>query len=796
MKFVVDRAGFSMVQLMFAIAIMGVLAAFAIGLLLSGGKERRLSLAKTEVLTNEQRIFQTIQKDLDRAIKVTGSTLDSFPGIRGRTEARPTGENSDSLTLYIEEFGHFSHGQIAITEVGDLRIAGTTPGNNELGFIHEVITQNDLFLITNLARTNILERKSGQLVDGLNQPIDIDIALTHNLIAGDFAAARNSLRAVTEVVYELNDREQLIRRTRMRSHAAPFKQKVISDQVKKFHIAYVFQRTNFNGIAFTLDQQNPFPSREAPLTFLGQFETNPPLTWSDIRSVQISLETATNAPHGIQLATADASDFSFNGNELTHRSSRWIEPEKYSMRQFDEGFSGDEICPVNDRTTHCTQRFSHCFQNTDREAPDWRGFGDLRENAPYCNCVGDQNGGPGVPGDLDWLDSDDRAVLNQCAAAFDGCNDWNLSTQHPGMQLVCSCLQNPERLYNLEMNTGLGYQTYNYRADLMPQNAGQVTTRDEDAGDPVNEIRCRDYQNLIATNQPGGVASCDASAQRFFAAEGNIGDVNAWANACGCLTFDRDANNNDTAIEIDGRAKNFGRLCGVAVDNLPRCDNTVTAAGVTTPDGVTTAGGVYRTRGAENPQGLTPEDAGLCACIQNNVGRPDFNPPDQANGGVFRNDWDFRENRILNPPPAGEQRPADPEPFQQGVIPPRFGSAAEQVFNFNPQIGGDANQIPVIQSQCAVNFCRDGRTGTSCCAVQRAPIILPPGWPTAAPADFDPELLEAWSNTHSGFCNDACTGNEVQIVRERITGTAQGGRLPNICGGPNAGGGATTIGGI
>lgn len=766
------KSGYSLIQLMIGLLIAVVLIGSALVSFLSGRKERQLSHSKTQLLSIEKQILDTLKADLDKAIRVTGrSSINRRPGIEGRTSPRnPTNDPFDMLTLYTEEFGHFSWTNIEIDSSNPPHIKllvremqNAAGALNESGFIFKILKHNDFFMISNLTNTNVMEKtaQSPGPIAGQNEVL-IHLDPT-DFQAGDFSADVNTLRAVSKVVYEIDNQKRLIRTQTMKLNGTPNK-RVIAEGIQRFHLDYVAGQKNYRGTDFVPAP----PGKEAPFSYLGEIVTSPAMTWSDIQGVRVGIEIMGKGPSGIQIASLDDSGFSLSNQNLVRSATFWIHPEKYSIRAFDAGFQGEEPCRLTDPASRCNPQFSHCFDKPDRNAADWAGYGDV--NGPYCQCV-DSSGR--IPMNRAWENLSERPRIEACAQAFDACSSWEVLAVHPGMQLVCGCLQDGGRFYNRTPTNHptLGYQTFGNNSQPMPA-ASEVHIPQPNQ---PNLIRCDRYQHLTWNGGFAQANTCDDSARRFY--EG-AATQNIWANACDCRRYDYDQNGNDDLHTlISGAAKNWIRTCGVQTSAAhPRCEST------------RASNGEFKLSTTQNPHGLTEEEATLCACIEQGQnptnGLPSI-PLSEGDRGGYNILWDFRAPR-WDGTGAG-QTFADPGPWS-GTPSVTYGSHLSQVSTANIQNG------PALQNRaCAEAFCRDGRWGLSC-VVHHNNNPMPPYQSPNPQLWPDPPPNPNWALHHSEYCSPnipwwvSQVPDEIRTVRERITGTPPGGVLPPNCGGPNTGG--------
>ncbi len=765
--------GFSLIQLVVGFAISAIVLAIVANRFSVQRRVLAFENQKSDLRTSSEQIYQRIAKDLAKAVRITGFTSNTLSGISGRTANRASETENDPLTIYVEEHGQLSADIVSINP-NQLQVeAAANTGITEAEFVRHVALNNDYFLLSNLNRTNLLTRLPNSATTW--SPTSPELLTVLHANAADFTAQDFSettrLRAASRIDYFVDSQNQLIRRRVMRVNSP--RDEIVAQDVNLFQVDFSFrsQDPDSNRGVFNA------PKKQNPISFPGSSAyvcTNPPVnqtcaSWNDVEQIRVTLQIKDEIAPGLEKLVASTEEFIASQSELTFKTQAWITPYRYEIDQFSSQGSGQEVCRVNDSRTRCDADFSHCFTESSRASPKWKGFGDLQ--GPYCQCLG---GSQNVPSTLTY-NANTKDQLDQCAAAFNGCEDNWLKAIHPGIQLACMCLHKgendnqPNVYYNKGYDPGLHYEVYDFKqASKMPKQASDlaiVMTSQSPSGNPEaippNEVACKYYQNI--DNQVP--VSCDSAAQQYFdVAWGNSNAVTTWADHCGCLTHDIDALGNPRwDIEIMGRAKNLGRLCGLTGFN--RCDNTRNSDGryILSDQNTNT-----------HIQGLSQTDAALCDCLDD-AGLA----PTDLNRGVWNQTWDLRSPRQDGNNPGV---PADPTPWPGqnfGNATTTFGSAGARVSNIsNAQIGPNGNPNVAVSLSCTQSLCQGGeRPGISCCA---NPIPNSINWTI---------LVDPWRATHSGYCTWMCNGDEVQTVREKITGTGQGGTLPTGCGGPAPGGG-------
>lgn len=765
-----SKKAFTLTELMLSLGFGLLLIAGAIFFARSMSRKISDSQKSLRLISTKDRIFQSVMEDLNHAIYFDGeSTKETMSyggglihGARGLSrwpdQPRANPEDSDELIIVAEKFSGLS--QPVHVQVSNLLFTST--GESSLDdFVSQSFQRFQLFSLT---RTNARE-----LVEKESFISDTEISVKNgDQVLADLQTEDANLTPIELVRYRIQE-DNLVRETYSdfeELSGAPISSKVIARDVSKFQVDYGFRDRSRS---LVLPDHRLSHPEEFQFPFCSGGNCCDPSTqncpaFSDVFDLQVSLDLFYEASEEMEFS--EQSGFHLEGDHVVYSTARVIIPGQLGILTADTDLSGQSGCNPNDIFTRCTADCDGAFTSSDRNSPRWQGY---KTGSPYCVCG--TNGDEFTPPEVNrqgmpaWQTRGTNTRINACLAAFNPCSTSWLRSIHPGAWLACSCLQPRSDVVNQQDDGtySLLFNEDNLQSGLLDQLANPASE---------NNMFCRDFR------------SCDDKIALYLGA-GNLPIQNPWEQRCGCLTHNIDENGQVQADqEIYSHARRWNKLCNLtAIDpndgNSPTCSNTIEADS-----------DVYRMKLFEenlNPQGLKPDDAMFCECLrQNNAGG-------RYNGVSNNSDFDLR---VPNPDGASEIVNS-PERANKGT----FGSQDSLVIDqFTALVPTDTNGDGQVDSfstadlsggSCDENYCRNIRVGLGCTTSTHPSSNNLIG--------FIRSQLAPRFRDYANYCTDqAVTSlrvnpgnrNEIQRVREIITGTAAEGRLPDWCGGDGSEGSA------
>jgi len=725
-----------------------------------------------QIVKNKDRIYQILTEDLNRAIYFDGQSTEEsvsyggglIQGARGLSRwpdtVRSSSTDNDELIIVAEKFPGLSQ---------PVQISGALVTYNSINeetldsFIAESFQKFNLFSLTITSSRELVEK------DGFsaNELTVQNGAVVLSELQGQVA----NLSPVELIKYKVSN-DQLVRQSFLRfedlnSDSNAVSSRVLAENVSKFQVDYGFR--NRTGSLLLPDHRLSHPE-EFQTPYCQGPNCCDPLTehcpgFADVFDVEVSVDLFFENANEIDLS-GDAG-FQQVGNRVIYSVSRVIIPGQLGILTADTDLTGQIGCNPNDIFTRCNADCDGAFTSPDRNSPRWIGY---QTGSPYCQC-GTNNGDFTPPeirreGMPSWETRGANTRIKACLAAFNPCSTGWLQSLHPGAYLACNCLQ--PRSDTVQQNNDGSYSLMFDESDLQSVLLDSLSNPSSE-----HNMDCRAYRY------------CDQKIAQYLGA-GDLPTSNPWEQRCECLINNIDVNGvTQPNQKIYKHMRRWDKLCNLEAtdpndsDHTPVCSNTIVA------DGDQYKLSLYDD--LLNPQGLRADDAMFCQCLrQNNTGG-------RFNSVRVNSDYDLR---VPNPPGANEivnsaERSTRGTFGSQESLNVAEFEALSPVDNDNDGRPDGFLPTNLQGGNCNLNYCHNIGPGLGCTTSTHPN--------SADEIDFIESQLAPRFRPYANYCtNQANSGlridpgnrNEIQRVREIITGTAPNGALPNWCGGANAEGSA------
>ena len=843
--------GFSVTQLMVSCLIFGIIVIATIFALKSGSDARKISTLQTDLSRLSMTIREQLQKDLSNAIRNTGSTEYSFPGINrlgttGYNQPRASGETNDALVIFAQKFSGMS---IPVTM--DLPAPPGSPAflftnsdssNDIQRYFSKSADLDDLFILNSIEAATVVKKASVSEINGQKK---VMLASADDMTSSDLQRYKNiatQVRTVEVVVYKL-DSGKLVRETR-RSLPASLEDEtgVITRQVlsgnsdeftiDKFQIDYAFFNRRM-GVNLSMPTERLTHVYDAAYSDICSQNGQTCVTFGDLKDARFSIKIS--KPTSLQSNTFPAeSAFQIADGAIRYDAVFTLSPQGLDFGTND--LLGDNAnCPVGQIESRCKPECAGSngpFNNPNLDNQGWyiingtqvvvsgqrpanyQAYGDL--NSDYCKCgtvnnvFKDFELDPGHVPSWTYPDSNPgNANINACLRWYGGCAVQGYYTQlqikHPAALLACQCLQPTPFEHPFQPGGSDPIYGTNY-----PSSA-------------TNPFLVQDPSTLLWTNLMAGMSDitagvggitnpyrcsmwdyCDEKAGTYF--HGNPAAVTAWDTACGCLVTQKGTDGLQSSsgyTNVHPNSIKWAKVCNLDYRKDP-------SNALSCPDTVDTAFGspaafAYKILDPQSGHtgysaGLKKEHAKACECLAKQ-GYDSTNSADKYS-------YDFRA-------PAGTTPNVTQDPLSIPGFTPQlvnlnlntsawvFGGQKSKNFSVPSiwktpsgaaEVMGDSD---MTGDSCTANFCKLGVSANLSCCVETPTYALPSGVTTTVLPQYsggtDPS-----GNPYPdfrGYCSPYCYsaakvydgGNQVNEIA-KIRQTITGGNL-GYCGEHNMGSG-------
>lgn len=808
--------GFSLSEAMVSLTIVAGMAIGLSYLIGRGSESRRLEEKKIQLVQTSKYLESRIRKDLATAVRPTGNTRKSFNGINLLEDLAPNKYPNGGLALVVERFGQFS----TPTEISLIGNDPTRPAlmvkveNSDLAsqYIQTALTKNKLFLISNIQYSNVVQITGTPTTIGSN-PTRIQVPVENlNFNRTEHFNTTSNIRTLEVVVYFLQDGKvyrDVYTSLPNNNSGEPIERAVLAEDVTQLDFDFAFEdRRQSNLVIPQIRLKHPKNYRDAEGCDVhtdrvccsnANLAADRCVTMNDVRDIRLrSTLTVKDAKFRAQEGVGDGFK-SLNGL-LQYTAEAVFIPLRYDLKTGDIGLIGQSInCPLNDYASRCKSEClgdngpfkNHSLLPSGAYPPDWWEYGNLDSNYCKCGTVGgkfiapEANNGR-IPA---WSASaGSNQNIEYCAKHFPSCSisggvTWIMS-KYPASHLACWCLMPRPGSINYPATS-----YYSRNTNTAQSNYGEYTVNVprslNEAGHILNDLNAnpQNENNMWCTMFRG----CDELARVWFT---DMTRTSPWRDRCSCTL--NNVNENGVLIPGDSVHRmyvDWNQICNAdfmqGLSATPACGSTVDAGSRS-----------YRLKSASNPQGLNEGDAAFCACY-NQQGYNTTNIPYAEWGNPHY--LDFRRGTPMQDPilPAG----ALPT-LNNGQPATNFGAKQSLAVSINAvSIEGSTTQNVPVGGNCDRIYCDirfNGGMDMGCCTANR-----PVNW-TVPVLQQRPQLAQILNRStglypgnyldYVSYCSPECTGSspvnipgrgnvdEVQRIREIITGTAPGQPIPPICG--------------
>lgn len=792
---------FSLIEAMISSLIVAGMTLGVLYLVNQSSGARAIDQRKADLIQSLKLIEAKMKVDFGQAVRATGSSRSEFMGIS--TFDVPS--IGSGLSIIVEHYGQFST-PVRLTSEADNQVGlniQVNAGDVSAEYIQEAMRRRSLFLISDAQYSNVISVDDNlaynQTRTLTNNRLNISSAHRFMLNEHTSAAVTPSLRTLQVVLWYMKD-GAIIREVRtnlpQRSNSFQVSRQVLAENITKFDFDFMFEDRRGAGKQLPtrrlVDVTAYLPSSGCTENCCSAANEAAGLCadMNDVKDIRIALSSiATDAKLKSQPPQADG--FTIMNGLMKYDYEFYALPIRYGISEGSIGLSGQYVgCLLRDPESKCNPNCagtSGPFQNhtllpDGNYPPDWHAWGDV--DSDLCKCytanhtttVKDWNVGM-VPA-WDPNGGSDQLILT-CARVVPACSapggeTWVMA-RYPPAYMSCWCLQ-PQGgtwlrpsgdFYNRDLNTAS--PTYSQFSYNLPRDLSA-------SGHPLAGINTdpRTEHNLMCYIYTG----CDAKAQTYFT---NMTNPDPWMDRCECMMNNIPSTGVGTNFGVHRIVKDNNKMCnsdfvqGLSANRA--CDNTMTATGE------------YWLQSPDNLQGLTEQDAKFCACYN----ARGFNSTN--NGGGSARSLDFRAGQPLQDPLVAPG--AVPPILGSGLPDTHFGSRQSIAVNTTAvRITGGVTTTVNVGGPCdRINCDQIHHAGINqgCCTANR-----PVQW-TVPVLEQRPQLATILNGAHGNFmdwvsyCSPECTGgetvqvsgrnvNEIQRVREIITGTAPGGAVPAACG--------------
>jgi len=838
-------SGFTVVQMMISLTITAGMVGAAALAYYRGSGPRQLESARMELEEQHRIVFDRLRSDLSEAIRVSGSTATTLPGIsRNGGNERGDGELVDGLVIRTPLFGQFTLNAIYAGNRA-FTIDRSEDNSRTFDLFANALTQDgprkiSKLMYSNITTTNIvaLESATATSVNGNPQLVlTWDANANPVNLPNDYAAGSTVLVALTqEITWGVSAGGELVR---LLTRGQEVSTSVEIESVERFLINYFFGRDRGSGLEVVV----PVNVQRDGAPGIPACTPAPPALCPGYQDVyKISVNVHRRTPNIFKVASWEPGDSRFqmdSDRRMLFRASETVNPYLQNLLLRTGGMGADLSCPLTSYASRCREECKTVFTGTTPWATDWWQFGDPESN--YCKCAVRIDSGnqeifyapettagqyfirhsadygfgcdPNVPWCLNYDPWRDRWLsiqsssqgdrLQACMRTFDICGSQNptgdSTASENGFMMVpislfaCGgCTYTGGPYYGPDPdNSG----SFRFTGMLDDGNGGLKITSDGNGSEVWDYIsNPANSDNLVCGNW------CPHEIVQFSFTPAKRA---AWApgpyeSACRCRTRDqspRTPTADDPSPFSYGAdnvlATDLSAICDIdGITGLPWSDPGATsprpASTATCPNAWDAANDRPRLRLPDNPQGLSEIHARVCECAREH---------NQQSTGINPVYFNFRipegglSSLVTAAPYSGYPGVAWPGESSAWMNTPSFGAhsttAAKSIPDFSATMGTNAVQVP--GGRCDSVTCDYRWQGSSCCT---APEIVAEAATWNIPFNVNLGATAEERNKYAGYCHSRCghlyDGEKIaasRIVTGRTYSAGVWEELPVSCGG-------------